>query len=91
MTDKKSPTKDVKKKKVLEGIVVSNKMNKTVVVKVTSKAAHPMYKKILKTTKKYMAHAEGDFKVGTTVRIEQCKPMSRLKRWRVISKVESEK
>ena len=67
-----------KQKKKLKGIVVSDKMVKTVVVAVTSFVKHPKYKKYMKQTKKYKAHDEANaHKVGETVIIEECAPMSR--------------
>lgn len=75
-------------KKQLIGTVVSNKMQKTVVVKVERLKEHPKYKKRFKVRKKYKAHDErGEFKVGDKVVIEECRPISREKRWRVIRKI----
>ncbi|MDX8431100.1 MAG: 30S ribosomal protein S17 [Candidatus Algichlamydia australiensis] len=66
------------------GVVVSDKMNKTVVVKVGRKKPHPQYQKIVVYNKKYYAHCENpDVKVGTTVKIMETRPLSKLKRWRV--------
>lgn len=74
-------------KKRLIGKVVSNKMQKTVVVEVTRIKAHPLYKKRYKVTKRYKAHDEKqECKVGDTVMIEECRPISKEKRWRVIKK-----
>ena len=68
-----------------KGIVVSDKMAKTVVVAVDSFKTHPKYKKKYKSTKKYKAHdAEGKYKVGDTVEIIPCKPMSKDKRYKVV-------
>ena len=81
--------KKAKKKKRLEGIVVSDKMQKTVVVKVERKAAHPLYKKIVSYHKKYKAHDEkNECKIGDRVIIEECRPISKTKRWRVIKKIQ---
>ena len=72
-------------RKVRQGIVVSNKMQKSVVVRVERTVRHPMYSKVLKQSKKYMAHNEdASVKEGDTVRIMECRPMSAHKRWRVI-------
>ena len=81
--------KKPKKKKRLEGIVVSDKMQKTVVVKVERKAAHPLYKKIVSYHKKYKAHDEkNECKIGDRVIIEECRPISKTKRWRVVKKIQ---
>ena len=75
-------------KRVLTGTVVSDKTDKTVVVKVERRVKHPLYGKIIKRSKKYHAHDEGNvFKEGETVRIEECAPISKLKTWRVLGKV----
>lgn len=79
-------------KKRLKGKVVSDKMEKTVVVKVERIKEHPKYKKRYKIHKKYKAHDEkGEYKVGDKVVIEECRPMSKDKRWRVIPKATSNK
>lgn len=67
-----------------EGVVVSDKMAKTVVVAVSWLKKHAKYKKYLKATRKFFAHDESDqAKVGDVVEIVECRPMSRMKRWRV--------
>lgn len=67
------------------GTVVSDKMNKTVVVAVTTDKLHPKYLKRYKVTTKYYAHDEkGQFHVGDKVEIAECRPLSKLKRWRVL-------
>ena len=72
-------------KKTLQGIVVSDKMQKTVVVKVDRKLRHPKYDKVVVRSKKYYAHNEiDDVKVGDEVTIVETRPISKLKRWRVI-------
>jgi small subunit ribosomal protein S17 len=72
-------------KRILTGTVVSDKGDKTVVVNVERKVKHPLYSKIIRRSKKYHAHDEGNvFKLGQTVRIEECAPMSKLKTWKVI-------
>jgi len=75
-------------KKQLKGIIVSDKMDKTVVVKVERVVQDPKYKKRYKVHKKYKAHdEEGKYKVGDAVIIKECRPMSKDKNWRVISKI----
>ncbi|NGX34506.1 MAG: 30S ribosomal protein S17 [Candidatus Anoxychlamydiales bacterium] len=74
-----------KKRKVLEGVVVSDKMEKTVVVKVIRSMRHPKYTKLVEKWKKYYAHDDTKkAKVGTRVKIIQSRPLSKLKRWKVI-------
>ena len=75
-------------KRVLTGMIVSDKTDKTVVVKVERKVKHPLYGKIIRRSKKYHAHDEGnEYKAGETVRIEEIAPMSKLKNWQVIERV----
>ena len=75
-------------KKQLIGKVVSNKMQKTVVVLVERIKEHPKYKRRFKVSKKYKAHDEiGECKIGDRVIIEECRPISKEKRWRVIKKL----
>lgn len=70
--------------KTLEGVVTSDKMDKTVVVTVTKSMRHPRYSKVVKMSKKYYAHNEDqDIKVGDKVTIIETRPLSKLKRWRV--------
>ena len=70
------------------GIVTSNKMQKTVVVTVDRQFQHPLYKRVVRRSKSFLAHDEASqCKVGDTVRIEETRPLSRLKRWRVIEVV----
>ncbi|MBG0808851.1 30S ribosomal protein S17 [Methylosinus sp. H3A] len=72
-------------KRILQGVVVSDKQNKTVVVKVERRFTHPLFKKTVRRTKNYHAHDEAQtFKVGDEVTIEETAPISRLKRWRVV-------
>ncbi len=74
------------------GEVVSDKMDKTVVVEVVRLYSHPLYSKRVKTTKRYKAHDENnECKVGDKVRIEECRPFSRDKHWKVIEIVERAK
>jgi len=75
-------------KRVLTGTVVSDKGDKTVVVRVERRVKHPLYGKIIRLSKKYHAHDEGNaFKLGEQVRIEECAPVSKLKSWSVIERV----
>ncbi len=78
-------------KRVLTGTVVSDKTDKTVVVSVERRVAHPVYGKIIKRSKKYHAHDEtNQYHTGETVRIEECKPISKLKTWTAIGRVGAE-
>ncbi|QKR98623.1 30S ribosomal protein S17 [Sphingomonas sp. CL5.1] len=75
-------------KRVLTGVIVSDKGDKTVIVNVERKVRHPLYGKIIRRSKKYHAHDEAnEFKAGETVRIEETKPLSKLKTWKVIDRV----
>jgi small subunit ribosomal protein S17 len=75
-------------KRVLTGTVVSDKADKTVVVRVERRVKHPLYGKIIKLSKKYHAHDEGNaFKAGEQVRIQECAPVSKLKSWEVIERI----
>jgi len=77
-------------KRVLQGIVVSDKNDKTIVVKVERRFTHPLLKKTVRRTKKYQAHDESNtYKVGDVVLIEEGRPMSKLKRWVVVGAVSS--
>jgi small subunit ribosomal protein S17 len=79
-------------KRILVGTVVSDKTDKTVVVRVERKVKHPMYGKIIRRSKKYHAHDEDNaVKVGETVRIEETRPLSKLKTWKVIERVQAGK
>ena len=72
-------------KRILQGVVVSDKQDKTIVVKVERRFTHPLLKKTVRRTKNYHAHDEANVhKVGETVSIEETRPMSRLKRWIVV-------
>lgn len=73
-------------KRVLSGVVVSDKGDKTIVVRVDRRVMHPLYKKYIKRSKRYAAHdADNHFKTGDQVRIEECRPISKRKRWQVVS------
>ena len=74
-------------KRVLQGEVVSNKNDKTIVVKVQRRFRHPFYGKVISRSKKYHAHDENNkFKEGDMVKIIESKPISKLKAWQVIEK-----
>ncbi|MBQ8671228.1 MAG: 30S ribosomal protein S17 [Alphaproteobacteria bacterium] len=73
-------------KRILQGVVVSDKQDKTVVVSVERQVMHPVYKKFVKKSKKFAAHDENNqYKVGDRVSIEECRPISKNKSWTVIS------
>ena len=79
-------------KKIFQGRVVSDKMEKTIVVAVENRTVHPLYKKYVKTTKKLKAHDEtNDAHVGDTVRVVEARPVSKEKRWRLVDVVERAK
>ncbi len=90
-----SPSKDGQaasggqsKSRFLKGIVVSDKMDKTIVVSVSRIKKHPKYKKRYKVNKKYKAHDEkNEFKIGDKVIIKESRPISKDKRWRVVNKI----
>ena len=73
-------------KRLLSGVVVSSNSNKTIIVKVTRRVKHKLYRKIISRSKKYHAHDENNqFKVGDNVSIIESKPISKLKNWVVVS------
>ena len=73
-------------RRVLQGTVVSDKNNKTVIVSVERRVMHPVYKKFIRRSKRYAAHDEGNVhKIGDTVFIRECRPISKSKRWEVVS------
>jgi small subunit ribosomal protein S17 len=75
-------------KRVLTGTVVSDKAEKTVVVRVERRVKHPLYGKIIRLSKKYHAHdAANAVHVGEVVRIEECAPISKLKTWKVVDRI----
>ena len=77
-------------KRVMTGTVVSDKTDKTVVVLVERRVKHPLYGKIIRRSKKYHAHDEAnEFKAGETVRIEETAPISKLKTWKVLDRVDT--
>lgn len=74
------------------GVVVSDKMDKSITVQVETRQKHPMYGKYIKTTKKFMAHDDSNTAgIGDTVRIMETRPMSARKRWRLVEIVEKAK
>ena len=79
-------------RKVREGVVASAAMDKTVVVSVTSRVRHPKYAKIVARTTRLYAHDESnDLRVGDRVRVQETRPLSKLKRWRVVDVLERAK
>ncbi|MDR0918639.1 MAG: 30S ribosomal protein S17 [Oscillospiraceae bacterium] len=79
-------------RKTRVGKVVSNKMDKTVVIAIVDNVQHPLYKKIVKQTKKFKAHDENnECHIGDTVEVMETRPISKDKRWRVISIIEKAK
>ena len=90
MTDEKTaaPAQQAERegsRQELLGVVTSAKMQKTIVVKVTRKVRHPLYHRVVRSNKKYYAHDEnGEARAGDTVRIVATRPLSRLKRWRLL-------
>ena len=73
-------------KRVMQGVVVSDKQDKTVTVLVERRVMHPLYKKYVKKSKKYAAHDEANAcKAGDTVFIRECRPVSKRKRWEVVT------
>ncbi len=77
-------------RKTRVGHVVSNKMDKTIIVKIESKMMHPVFKKFIKRTKKYVAHDhDNKCNIGDLVEIEETRPLSKTKRWKVVSVISS--
>ena len=75
-------------KRILLGAVVSDRSDKTVVVTVERRVMHPLFKKVVRKSKRYHAHDENnEYKIGDNVRIEECRPISKLKTWRVVELV----
>lgn len=73
------------RRKTLIGVVVSNKMDKTAVVSVERRHPHPLYRKIIRTTKRYKAHdPNNQAQLGDVVRLEETRPLSKEKRWRIV-------
>ena len=85
-------TKERNARKVREGMVVSNKMNQTAVIAIVERVAHHKYSKMVVRTKKLYAHdATNDVNIGDRVRVMEIRPMSKLKRWRIIEVLERAK
>jgi small subunit ribosomal protein S17 len=81
-----------KLRKIRQGIVTSDKMDKTITVAVTDRVKHPLYKKIMKRTTKLHAHDENnECGIGDTVRVMETRPLSKTKRWRLMEIVEKAK
>ena len=79
--------KDMRFPKIMQGVVVSDGMDKTVVVKVTQLKKHPLYKKYFKSSKRYFAHDPiNKFHIGDKVRIVEIRPMSKNKHWAIVEK-----
>ncbi|MCX8144443.1 MAG: 30S ribosomal protein S17 [Bacteroidia bacterium] len=79
-------------RKTVIGIVTSNKMNKTIVVSLTRKVKHPIYGKFVNKTTKFYAHDEkNECGIGDTVKLMETRPLSKLKRWRVVEIIEKAK
>jgi small subunit ribosomal protein S17 len=73
-------------RRVLQGVVVSNKTDKTVTVLVERRIMHPLYKKFIKRSKRYHAHDEANSaKIGDIVRIRECRPISKTKSWEILA------
>jgi small subunit ribosomal protein S17 len=73
-------------RRILQGVVTSDKTDKTVTVVVERRFMHPVYKKFIRRTKKYAAHDEANtYKVGDVVRIRECRPLSKTKSWEVVA------
>lgn len=73
-------------KRILQGLVVSDKQDKTIVVKVERRVRHPLYEKFIKRSKKYAAHDEtNSCKTGDIVRIRECSPISKNKTWELVA------
>ncbi|MFP6710578.1 MAG: 30S ribosomal protein S17 [Rhodospirillales bacterium] len=76
-------------KRIMQGVVVSDKMDKSIVVNVERRTKHPLYKKYIRRSKKYVAHDENNVcKEGDVVQIQECRPISKRKNWEVITSAE---
>ena len=76
-------------KRIMQGVVVSDKMDKSVVVIVERRTQHPLYKKFIRRSKKYVAHDENNVcKEGDVVQIRECRPISKRKNWEVVTAAE---
>ena len=91
-TQDAAATEERGKRRVLRGVVTSDKMDKTAVIEVTTLKQHPLYGRTVKRTKKFKAHDENnECGVGDTIEIMECRPLSREKRWRLVRIVEKAK
>jgi small subunit ribosomal protein S17 len=89
MSEATQSEKKTRQRKRRQGIVVSDKMEKTIVVQIDEKVMHPVYKKYVRKRVKYKAHDETNTaRMGDTVQIEECRPLSREKRWRLKNIIE---
>jgi small subunit ribosomal protein S17 len=89
MPEDEATEKRDNRRKVREGTVTSNAMNKTVIVSVTERVRHAKYSKTVQRTKKLYAHDEtNDLRLGDKVRVQETRPLSKLKRWRVVEVLE---
>ena len=92
MAETSSATDRSMRRKTRDGIVVSNKMDKTAVVAIVERKPHPLYRKTVQRTSKLYVHDEAnDLKVGDRVRVQETRPLSKLKRWRLVEVVERAK
>ena len=84
---KKEKSSKKKKGRLLKGVVISDKMDKTIVVSVSRLKKHPRYKRRYRVDKKYKVHDEkNEFKIGDRVMIRECRPISKDKKWRLVKK-----
>ena len=89
MADNEDATARANRRKVREGLVVANAMDKTAVVAVIERVRHPRYAKTVQRTKRLYAHDEAnDLRVGDRVRVQETRPLSKQKRWRVVEVLE---
>ena len=73
-------------RRIMQGVVVSDKMDKSIVVNVERRTQHPLYKKFIRRSKKYVAHDENNScKEGDVVQIQECRPISKRKNWEVVA------
>ena len=92
MSTSESTTATRGERKIRQGVVISDKMDKTVVVLVERRTTHPLYRKTVTRSEKYHAHDEtNDVNVGDSVRIAETRPLSKTKRWRVVEVIERAK
>ena len=89
MSEQSSTEKRANPRKVREGTVTSASMDKTAVVAVVDRVRHPLYRKTMQRTKKLYVHDEqNDLNAGDRVRVQECRPLSKLKRWRLVEVLE---